>query len=91
MPGFDRRGPEGRGPMTGRRLGYCATDRQLQGTEAGDEETPQQAGAAGQPPVYGLGRGGLPMGGGRGRGFGAGAGRGDLPVGRGRGRRGRFF
>jgi len=29
MPGFDRRGPEGRGPMTGRRLGYCATDRQL--------------------------------------------------------------
>jgi len=90
MPGLDRRGPEGRGPMTGRRLGYCVTDRQAPVTEQGDEET-EQAGAAGQPPVYGLGRGGLPMGGGRGRGFGAGAGRGDLPVGRGRGRRGRFF
>ena len=26
MPGGDRTGPEGRGPMTGRRLGYCNTD-----------------------------------------------------------------
>ncbi|MEA2033942.1 MAG: DUF5320 domain-containing protein, partial [Euryarchaeota archaeon] len=67
MPGFDRRGPEGRGPMTGRRLGYCVTDRQAPVTEQGDEETPQQTGTAGQPPVYGLGRGGLPMGRGRGR------------------------
>ncbi len=24
MPGGDRTGPEGRGPMTGRRLGYCS-------------------------------------------------------------------
>ena len=24
MPGFDRTGPDGRGPMTGRGLGYCA-------------------------------------------------------------------
>jgi len=24
MPGFDRTGPEGRGPMTGRGAGYCA-------------------------------------------------------------------
>ncbi|MCF8231851.1 MAG: DUF5320 domain-containing protein [Bacteroidales bacterium] len=23
MPGFDRKGPEGRGPMTGRKLGKC--------------------------------------------------------------------
>ena len=83
MPGFDRTGPEGRGPMTGRRLGYCATDRTAPVTEEGAEGTTPQAGAAGQPPVYGLGRGGLPMGGGRGRG--------GFPVGRGRGRRGRFF
>jgi hypothetical protein len=24
MPGFNQRGPEGRGPMTGRRMGRCA-------------------------------------------------------------------
>lgn len=24
MPGGDRTGPEGKGPMTGRRMGYCA-------------------------------------------------------------------
>ncbi len=27
MPGFDRTGPEGRGPMTGWRRGYCAGTR----------------------------------------------------------------
>lgn len=25
MPGFDRSGPRGEGPMTGRRMGYCGT------------------------------------------------------------------
>ena len=41
MPGGDRTGPEGRGPMTGRRLGYC-TGYQNPGYEN---------------PRYGLGRG----------------------------------
>jgi hypothetical protein len=27
MPGFDRKGPEGDGPMTGRRLGKCTTSK----------------------------------------------------------------
>lgn len=27
MPGFDRKGPEGDGPMTGRRLGKCTASR----------------------------------------------------------------
>jgi len=60
MPGFDRTGPLGQGPMTGRGLGYCnpTTRRYLPGQ-----------------PLYGLGRGGIPWGGGRGRGFGGGRGR----------------
>jgi len=41
MPGGDRTGPEGRGPMTGRRLGYCAGN-QIPGYES---------------PRYGLDRG----------------------------------
>ena len=59
MPGLDGTGPMGWGPRTGRGLGYC----------------PPGAGPA--PYAYGvrgLGRGGLPWGGGRG--FGMGRGRG---------------
>ena len=41
MPGGNRTGPEGRGPMTGRRLGYC-TGYQIPGYESSR---------------YGLGRG----------------------------------
>ncbi len=41
MPGFDKTGPEGEGPMTGRRLGRCAgygaKQRKMMQTENPDE------------------------------------------------------
>jgi len=60
MPGFDGTGPLGQGPRTGGGRGYC----------------PPVAGAyyGGAPVVYGVGRGGRPRGGGRGRTFGGGRG-----------------
>ena len=62
MPGFDGTGPGGQGPRTGGGFGWC----------------PPGAGpAAGAGPggvVYGVGRGGRPWGGGRGRCFGGGRG-----------------
>ncbi|MGB9615721.1 MAG: DUF5320 domain-containing protein [Desulfomonilaceae bacterium] len=57
MPGFDRTGPLGAGPRTGWGRGYCST-----GVGAG------AGGARGV--LRGLGRGGAPWGGGRGRCFG---------------------
>jgi hypothetical protein len=61
MPGFDGTGPLGQGPRTGGGFGYC----------------PPTAGPYyGQPVVYGVGRGGLPRGGGRGFAYGGGRGRG---------------
>ena len=60
MPGFDGTGPLGQGPRTGRGFGYCA---------------PTAGSYYGQPVVYGVGRGGLPRGGGRGFTFGGGRGR----------------
>jgi hypothetical protein len=63
MPGFDGTGPMGLGPRTGGGFGFC----------------PPGAGpaAGGYVPgvVYGVGRGGIPWGGGRGRAFGGGRGR----------------
>jgi hypothetical protein len=63
MPGFDGTGPRGFGPRTGGGFGYC----------------PPGGGPArvGYAPgvVYGVGRGGIPWGGGRGRAFGGGRGR----------------
>ena len=59
MPGFDRTGPQGQGPMTGGRRGIC--------TGAVRGGNVPQAG-------YGLGRGGRPYGGGRGFGRGGGYG-----------------
>lgn len=58
MPGGDRRGPEGRGPMTGRGLGYCAGNDQP-GFAA--DAAPQGAGrgfrnGAGRGPGFGRGR-----------------------------------
>ena len=62
MPGFDGTGPMGMGPRTGGGFGFC----------------PPGAGpaAGGYLPgvVYGVGRGGIPWGGGRGRAFGGGRG-----------------
>ena len=62
MPGGDRTGPAGLGPMTGRSAGYCA-----------GYPVPGY-----MNPIAGRGRGGfgLGRGGGRGRGFGRGWGRG---------------
>lgn len=62
MPGFDGTGPIGQGSRTGGGRGYC----------------PPVAApyAYGAPVVYGVGRGGLPRGGGRGYAFGGGRGRG---------------
>ena len=60
MPRGDRTGPEGRGPLTGRRAGYCA-----------GENVPGYANE--QVPPMGMGRG-FGRGGGRGRGRGGGRG-----------------
>jgi len=64
MPGYNGKGPEGKGPMTGRGSGYCSVPREQESVES------QQSNRG---TLYGLGRGGLPRGGGnglgRGRGF----------------------
>jgi len=57
MPGYDKTGPSGQGPMTGGRRGYCAGGRPDSNDSLG----------------YGQGRGGMPRGqgpGGQGRGRG---------------------
>ena len=56
MPRGDRTGPNGNGPMTGRRMGYCA-DNDRPGYYENDQN-------------YGRGGGGFRRGGGGGRGFG---------------------
>jgi uncharacterized protein DUF5320 len=63
MPGGDRTGPAGSGPMTGRQAGYCT------GNNAPGYTSAPLGGGFGR----GFGRG---MGGGQGRGFGRGFGRG---------------
>lgn len=75
MPRGDRRGPEGRGPVTGRGLGYC-TGNDQPGFAA--EKAPQGAGrafrnGAGRGPGFGRARG---AGRGQGRGLGFASGRG---------------
>ncbi len=59
MPGFDGTGPAGQGPLTGGGRGFCAVPAGNVGARG-----------YGQNVVYGLGRGGLPRG--CGRGFGGG-------------------
>ena len=76
MAGGDKRGPDGRGPMTGRGLGYCAGNDQP--GYAADGFPARRGGGFGR----GLGRGAR-WGGGRGRGLGNGRGFG---FGRGDGR-----
>ncbi|MHB8871483.1 MAG: DUF5320 domain-containing protein [Candidatus Doudnabacteria bacterium] len=71
MPNFDRTGPQGQGPMTGRKRGRCR-DTQTSQSEKTTEQT-----AENKEVVYGLGRGGRPRGGGGlGNRFGSGSGRG---------------
>ena len=66
MPGLNRKGPQGEGPMTGRKMGRCNPDNKGKT----DEEISQNRVSALEP---GLGTGrGL----GRGRGFGKGFGKG---------------
>lgn len=73
MPGLDQTGPEGRGALTGRRLGRCTN----YGAGSGKQESFQTSVDPNIPAVWGRGRGC-----GRGRGRRAGTGRG---YGRGRG------
>ena len=77
MPGGDRTGPLGWGPMTGRGAGYCA-----------GYPVPGYLNPIPGRGWFGVGRGGFPWGGGRGRFFGRGFGFG---RGRGRGRGGGRF
>ena len=90
MPGFDRMGPQGRGPMTGRGMGVCRSENvagaPAQANTEGKTDNTGNIGAPGYAApaggvIYGVGRGGIP----RGCGMGFCGGRG----GRGRGR-GRF-
>ncbi len=73
MPNLDGTGPEGRGPLTGRKMGRCR-DKDSSANQVNEKDEF----------IYGRGRGGRPRGGGfgfgggkgRGRGFGRGYGRG---------------
>jgi len=58
MPGFDRKGPQGEGPLTGAGTGLCNSGRRRPQNDS-----------------RGVGRGGLPWGGGMGRCYGGGGGR----------------
>jgi hypothetical protein len=76
MPGFDGTGPMGMGPMTGGGRGFCAMPYRGYGSYGYGMGTPYYP-PSGRPfygPVFGVGRGGLPWGGGRGRAFGGGRG-----------------
>lgn len=63
MPGGDRTGPTGQGPMTGRAAGYCS-----------GYSVPGFLNPVPGRGFYGAGRGGFPGGGGRGRAWGGGRG-----------------
>lgn len=74
MPNLNGTGPEGKGPLTGRKMGRCSDKKSLPKEQNENEEI-----------FYGRGRGGRPRGGGgfgfggrrrkHGRGFGRGYGR----------------
>ena len=68
MPGFDRTGPVGEGPKTGRGLGKCGKA----GTTQSSDVAPGRGARLGDRPVAGQGLG---RGGGRGRQGGRGRGR----------------
>ena len=67
MPNFDRTGPHGKGPVTGRGRGRCRGDRSNKLENNGEQN------AENNDAIYGLGRGGRPRGAGeRGNRFGGG-------------------
>lgn len=68
MPGYDRTGPEGTGPLTGRRMGRC-TGYGTKQRKAIQPENQQEDSDNIQEPGYGLSRGGRGFGWGRGMGF----------------------
>lgn len=77
MPGFDGTGPLGQGPMTGGARGFCAMPYRGYRPYTYAMRTPCYLPPRISPfygPVFGVGRGGLPWGGGRGRCFGGGRG-----------------
>jgi len=84
MPGFDRRGPEGQGPMTGRGLGDCNPDNRQNNQDAATNPDNRDIEFVRGP---GFGRG---LGRGFGRGLGRGFGRGCRGRGRGFFGRGRW-
>jgi len=65
MPGFDKTGPEGEGPMTGRRLGRC-TGYGAKVRKSSQAENPEDSQENYGRRGFGFGRGGR----GRGRGMG---------------------
>ena len=65
MPGFDRTGPRGRGPMTGRGMGFCDPADNYEGVT-----NYSTYGAYYSRPRWGMRYGGRGLG--RGRGFGQG-------------------
>jgi hypothetical protein len=72
MPGFDGTGPMGNGPMTGGRRGRCI--RKAGEARPGDTEQVQTETSDTESPLLGVGRGGRPRSGGRGRCAGGGRG-----------------
>lgn len=70
MPGFDRKGPEGKGPMTGGKMGRCT------GNDVDQERLPDEDRGMGRGFRWGRPRDGRGSGSGRGRGRGRGFGRG---------------
>ena len=70
MPLRDKTGPEGKGPGTGRGMGGCITEKQLETPERDKEPdgtTEKQLGDSRGRGQGGAGRGGQGKGGGRGR------------------------
>jgi len=75
MVAFDKTGPRGLGPRTGRGMGNCEPEftpdmKDKKDDKEFKEDIENPIKIEPQPVTYGLGRGGLPRGGGRGRGFG---------------------
>ncbi len=78
MPGFNRRGPRGEGPRTGRGQGPCGQAARSSSKTDGAAETPQEPEPVERPLPFGFGggQGRGRCGGGRGQGRGQGRGRG---------------